>query len=159
MQSFCGQGWVTYIWRLCGERSRSYLGRSCFIPERVTVINRSEKSAEAVAAACMELRAERGRKPEVMSLKSAWHQKLGQLGLIEKRRVKPRLDLVRDEARSAGHKTGRLVAIGHTHRKPQLLEPPGADPHAGWCWKGNDLRCVPYPDQSAISRAFHILPY
>jgi hypothetical protein len=64
-------------------------GEISFVPERVTVINRSEKSAEAVVAACMERRAERGGKPDVMSLKRAWHQKLGQLGRIEKRRVNP----------------------------------------------------------------------
>jgi len=29
-------------------------GEISFVPERVTVINRSEKSAEAVVAACME---------------------------------------------------------------------------------------------------------
>jgi len=64
-------------------------GEISLAPERVTVINRSEKSAEAVVAACMERRAERGGKPEVMSLKRAWHQKLRQLGRIEKTRVNP----------------------------------------------------------------------
>jgi hypothetical protein len=34
--------------RLCGEGSRSYLGRSRLVPERATVMSRSEKSAEAV---------------------------------------------------------------------------------------------------------------
>ena len=36
--------------RLCGEGSRSYLGRSRLVPERATVMSRSEKSAEAVVA-------------------------------------------------------------------------------------------------------------
>jgi hypothetical protein len=39
------------IRRLCGEGSRSYLGRSRLIPERATVLSRSEKSAEAIVAA------------------------------------------------------------------------------------------------------------
>jgi hypothetical protein len=34
--------------RLYGEGSRSYLGRSRLVPERVTVLSRSEKSADAV---------------------------------------------------------------------------------------------------------------
>ena len=87
-------------------------GEISFAPERVTVINRSEKSAEAVVAACMERRAERGGKPEVMSLKRAWHQKLGQLGRIEKRRVNPDstqfvMKLVRRDIKQEG--LGRLA--------------------------------------------------
>ena len=52
-------------------------GEISFVSERVTVITRSEKSAEAVVAVCIERKAERVGKPEVMSLKRAWHQKLG----------------------------------------------------------------------------------
>jgi hypothetical protein len=60
----------------------------------------------------MERRAERGGKPEVMSLKSAWHQKLGQLGRIEKRRVNPDsiqfvMKLVRRDIKQEG--LGRLA--------------------------------------------------
>ena len=40
-------------------------GEISFVPEGVTVMNRNEKSAEAVVVACMERRAERGGKPEV----------------------------------------------------------------------------------------------
>jgi hypothetical protein len=36
--------------RLCDEGVRSYLGRSRLVPERATVMNWSEKSAEAVLA-------------------------------------------------------------------------------------------------------------
>jgi hypothetical protein len=36
--------------RLCGEGSCAYLGRSRLVPERATVMNRSEKSADAVVA-------------------------------------------------------------------------------------------------------------
>ena len=81
---------------------------------------------------------------KVMSLKRAWHQKLGQLGRAVKRRVNPDLiqfvmKLIRRDI------TGKLRASGHTPWRPQLLEPPGADPHAGWCGRGNALRGVPYP--------------
>ena len=36
--------------RPCSEGVRSYLGRSRLVPERVTVLSRSEKSAEAILA-------------------------------------------------------------------------------------------------------------
>jgi hypothetical protein len=32
-----------------------------------------------------------------------------------------------------------------TRGKPQLLEPPGADPHAGWCGRGEAERPPPIP--------------
>ena len=48
--------------RLCDEGMRSYLGRSRLVPERATVMNRSEKSAKAVIA---EVRGRRGRKETV----------------------------------------------------------------------------------------------
>ena len=47
------------------------LGEISFIPEWVTVITRSQKSTGALVAACMERRAERVGKPEVMSPKRA----------------------------------------------------------------------------------------
>jgi hypothetical protein len=40
--------------RLCDEGVRSYLGRSRLMAERPTEMNRSEKSAEAIVAACTE---------------------------------------------------------------------------------------------------------
>ena len=89
MQSFCGQEVGSVNLAVVRIRIVFLPGEISFVPEKVTVINRSEKSAEAVVSACMERRAERGGKPEVMSLNRAWHQKLGQLGWIEKRMVKP----------------------------------------------------------------------
>src|ERR1700679_3675467 len=32
-----------------------------------------------------------------------------------------------------------------TRGKPQLLEPPGADPHAGWCGRGERETAPPIP--------------
>ena len=61
--------------RLCGEGSRSYLGRSRLTPERATVLNRSEKSAKAVVAAGNGRRAEREGEFAGMSIGDAMHQK------------------------------------------------------------------------------------
>ncbi len=44
--------------RLCDEGVRSYLGRSRLVPERVTVMNRSEKSAKVVVVGATRRRAE-----------------------------------------------------------------------------------------------------
>ena len=112
MRSFCGQEVGGVDLAVVRIRIAFLLGEISFVPERVTVMNRNEKSAEAVVAACMEPRAERGGKPEVMSLKRAWHQKLGQLGRIEKRRVKPDstqfvMKLVRRDIKQEG--LGRLA--------------------------------------------------
>ena len=46
------------IRRLCSEGERSYLGRFRLVPERATVLSRSEKSAEVVVVASLERRAE-----------------------------------------------------------------------------------------------------
>jgi hypothetical protein len=91
------------------------LGEISFVPERVTV----------------ERRAERGEKPEVMSLKRAWHQKLGQLGRIEKRRVNPDsiqfvMKLVRRDIKQEG--LGRLaIPIGNLNfsNRPVRTRMPG----------------------------------
>jgi hypothetical protein len=32
-----------------------------------------------------------------------------------------------------------------TRGRPQLLEPPGADPHAGWCGRGEAAKPPPIP--------------
>jgi hypothetical protein len=66
--------------RLCGEGSRSYLGRSRLVPERATVMNRSEKSAEAVVGNVSCRRAEREGQPRDVSLGVASHQKPGRPG-------------------------------------------------------------------------------
>jgi len=51
-----------------------------------------------------------------------------------------------EEAPTATHENERSGARTSTRRvfprlatQPQLLEPPGADPHAGWCGRGS--RC------------------
>src|SRR3954468_14274742 len=61
--------------RLCGEGSRSYLGRSRLVPERATVMNRSEKSAAAVIGDTSRCRAKREGQSRDMSLGTARHQK------------------------------------------------------------------------------------
>src|SRR5450755_4909838 len=60
--------------RLCGEGSRSYLGRSRLMSERATVRNRSEKSAEVVVAASKGRRTEREGESKRMSDGGARHQ-------------------------------------------------------------------------------------
>ena len=49
--------------RLCGEGSRSYLGRSRLVPERATVMSRSEKSAEAVVVGASRKAGKHGEGP------------------------------------------------------------------------------------------------
>jgi len=71
------------------------------VPERVTVMNRGEESAEAVVAAWKERRAEREGKPTNMSLGRARHQKPGQPGRTESGQGEAELGIGRDEARLA----------------------------------------------------------
>ena len=42
---------------------------------------------------------------------------------------------------------GLLVAEPQARGWPQLLEPPGADPHAGWCGRGPADTGCPYADR------------
>jgi hypothetical protein len=42
-------------------------------------------------------------------------------------------------------KTDALTLKQGTRGRPQLLEPPGADPHAGWCGRGEAARPPPIP--------------
>jgi len=78
------------------------------VPERATVLNRSEKSAEAVVVAGMERRAERVGGPKAVSLGGAVHQKPAQAGRNSGRRVEAAPEALRDEASTARHDTGRL---------------------------------------------------
>ena len=71
------------------------------MPERATVMNRSEESAEAVVAATKGRRAEREGKPTIVSLGCAVHQKPGQPGRAERGRDEVSLGIGRDEARLA----------------------------------------------------------
>ena len=61
--------------RLCGEGSRSYLGRPCLVPERATAMSRSKESAEAVVVGATRRRAEREGQSRDMPLGTARHQK------------------------------------------------------------------------------------
>ena len=69
------------------------------MPERATVKNRSEKSAEAVVAANKERRAEREGKPTRMSLGRAQHQKPGEPGRAARRQGEALSSAERDETR------------------------------------------------------------
>ena len=73
------------------------------MPERATVMNRSEKSAEAVVAAWMGRRAEREGESTVMTLGSARHQKPGQPGRLTEGAGEAGTQGERGEARLARH--------------------------------------------------------
>ena len=76
------------------------------MPERATVLSRSEKSAEAVVAAGVGRRAERVGEPKAVSLGRAVHQKPVELGRNAGGRGEAEPEAVRDEARTARHETG-----------------------------------------------------
>jgi len=42
-------------------------------------------------------------------------------------------------------KTDARALTQEARGKPQLLEPPGADPHAGWCGRGEQVTAPPIP--------------
>jgi len=42
-------------------------------------------------------------------------------------------------------KTDARALTPEARGKPQLLEPPGADPHAGWCGRGEQVTAPPIP--------------
>ena len=69
------------------------------MPERATVLNRSEKSAEAIIAAGRGRRAERVGEPTAMSLDRAGHQKSGQPERTGRKTGEARPGPGRDEAR------------------------------------------------------------
>ena len=96
-----------------------------------------------------------------MTLGGALHQKLekpqGGTGRTEQGRGEAAFDAVSDEAELARcAQTGWGVddllwqALARENvpkfSRPQLLEPPGADPHAGWCGRG------PISDDRPLSR-------
>lgn len=76
------------------------------MPERVTVLNRSEKSAEAVVAANRERRAERGEVFKVMLMQQAKRQMPAQAGRVGVARGEAAGDPVSDEASCPRHETG-----------------------------------------------------
>ena len=90
--------------RLCGEGSRSYLGRSGPAGESPTRMTRSQKSADAVVAGASHRagkarrRAEREGQSRDMSLGGALHQKPGQPGRTGAGRGEAASEAVSDEA-------------------------------------------------------------
>ncbi|MGQ5522987.1 hypothetical protein ACUHMQ_06980, partial [Chitinimonas sp. PSY-7] len=84
------------------------------MPERATVLNRSEKSAEAIVAASQERRAEREGESVSMLLGGARHQKPGRSGRTAGGRGEAKPKAARDEA--------RLAQQGQDGSGPGLLE-------------------------------------
>lgn len=89
--------------RLCGEGSRSYLGRSGLVGESPTLRRRSQKSAKAVVAGAARRRAEREGQSRDMSLGGARHQKPGQPGRTAAGGGEAASEAVSDEAPLARH--------------------------------------------------------
>ncbi len=125
------------------------------MPERATVMNRSESSAEAIVAAYTGRRAKREGKLEDMLLECAMHQMPGQLGRANGGKGEARLAAVSDEARLAYHKQESLgrgaipldCDLTFSNRPVRTRMPGGVG--------GVRLLGVPYPDQSAcISQSF-----
>ncbi|MBL8460263.1 MAG: hypothetical protein JNM92_12930, partial [Zoogloea sp.] len=76
------------------------------MPERATVTNRIEKSAEALVAHGVGRRAERLGEPKAVPLGRAVPQKPGELGRDAGGRGETEPEAVRDEAQTARHETG-----------------------------------------------------
>ena len=91
--------------RLCREGVRAYLGRSRLMPERATVLSRSEKSAEAVVAAGRGRRAERGEVFEAMSMLNAPRQMSAPVERAGVAHGEAGRDPVSDEASNPRHDT------------------------------------------------------
>jgi hypothetical protein len=49
-------------------------------------------------------------------------------------------------------KTDARALTQEARGKPQLLEPPGADPHAGWCGRGERETAPPIPIADAMAK-------
>ena len=81
------------------------------MPERATVLNRSEKSAEAVVAASRERRAERGGVFKAMSMYQAKRQMPAQAGRVGAARGEATRDPVSDEASCPRHKTEHTGSV------------------------------------------------
>jgi hypothetical protein len=67
-----------------------------------------------------------------------WHQMSALAERSGRGEVKPRLF-------RAVMKTDARALTQGARGKPQLLEPPGADPHAGWCGRGERATAPPIP--------------
>lgn len=97
------------------------------MPERATVLNRSEKSAEAIVAASQERRAEREGESVSMLLGGARHQKPGRSGRTAGGRGEAKPKAARDEA--------RLAQQGQDGSGPGLLERALARENLIQAWK------------------------
>ena len=116
------------------------------MPERATVLNRSEKSAEAIVAAGRGRRAEGIGELALDSL-DGWisdvrfveaRQKTGEGEALLGAGSEESLRTDREQ-NWLGWRVGELTA-----HQPQRFQPPGADPHAGWCGRGSvSLRWPP----------------
>ena len=81
-------------------------GRSRLMSERATMMNRSEKSAEAVLAADKERRAERGEVSEAMTMQQARRQMFAKAERAGVAHGEAMRDPVSDEASCPRHDTG-----------------------------------------------------
>ena len=92
------------------------------MPERATVMNRSEKSAEVIVAA--RRRTEREGESTAMSLGTARHQKPGQPGRTAEGEGEARPEAFRDEAGLARHESegsGRADLLGQVLARGNLV--------------------------------------
>ena len=90
------------------------------MPERATVLNWSEKSAEAVVAAGMERRAERVGGPKAVSLGRAVHQKPAQAGRIAGGRGET--EPIADNSNATGMAQNRRVEFAITANEKMIQD-------------------------------------
>ena len=115
------------------------------MPERTTVLSRSEMSAEAVVVYSQEETKGRTRRSDSRKAMCwKWHQMSALAERSGRGAVKPSLF-------RAVMKTDARALTQGARGKPQLLEPPGADPHAGWCGRGERPTSPPIPISPANS--------
>lgn len=81
------------------------------MPEKVTVLSRSEKSAEAIVAASWERRAERREVFKAMSMQQAKRQMPAQAGRVSVARGEAARDPVSDEASGPRHDTKSIGSV------------------------------------------------
>ena len=148
-RSSCGQDEAAYMRRLCGEGSRSYLGRSRLVPERATVmkpereVSRGRISARQAAEA-RSLREGPNEKESWSPCRRQRHcvrcprKRSGRRTHAVKPRVRPPATkpMARDMTRTtqAPHAAAFLHAAGASDLN--FSNRPVRDPHAGWCGRG-----------------------
>jgi hypothetical protein len=115
------------------------------MPERVTMLSRSEKSAKVVVAGESQRRTEREGVILWKAMCWKWHQMSALAERSGEGKVKPSL------SRTVMKTDARALTKG-ARGKPQLLEPPGADPHAGWCGRGERETAPPIPIECRVLR-------